>query len=258
VTYVRVLGSVELLPVDPDRASACSVSRSPRARRLLAALLIRANQVASVDWLANALWTQVPPVSAPGAIQNLVSRLRSALAVAGGFAVVVTRPPGYCLQIDRADLDASLFEDLLTTAWAVASRPDQAAVILDRALELWAGPAYDEFAAEPFACVDAARLTELRAAAEEARALADLRLGRAHAAVLRLESLIRTHPLREGPHAQLIVASCRAGLRTEALEVYQRYRQLLRDELGLEPSSVLTELQASVLRGDSPHDPVFN
>jgi DNA-binding SARP family transcriptional activator len=254
VTYVRVLGSVELVPVDAQGDTACSVSRSPRMRRLLAALVTRANTVASVDWLAYALWDEAPPGAAPNAIQNLVCRLRPALAETGGSAALVTRPRGYCLELERADLDAWMFEDLLTQAWAAASTPATAAVILDRALGLWGGPAYDEFAQEQFARTDAVRLTELRAAAEEARAAADLRLGRAHAAILRLEPLTRAHPLREGPHAQLIVASYRAGLRTEALEVYRRYREHLREELGLEPSSMLNELQASVLRGDSPYD----
>lgn len=258
MTYVRVLGSVEIEAEDIDRASVCLVSRSPRVRRLLAALVIRANHVASVDWLADALWSDLPPAAAPSAIQNLVCRLRSALADAGGSAALDTRPRGYCLQLDRADLDAWLFEDLLTKAWDVATSPELVAATLDQALALWDGPAYDEFAQEQFARVDAVRLNELRAVAEEARAVADLRLGRPYAAISRLGPLADAHPLREGLHAQLILAHYRAGLRTEALEIYRGYRQRLRDEMGLEPSSMLSELQESVLRGDQPYDPEFS
>lgn len=139
---VRVLGSIEFETDGESGEGPHSIARAPRVRRLLAILLTRANSVASVDWIADALWPTRPNDSAGSAIQNLVSRLRASLRSSAGHQIsLVTRPRGYCLQIGRADLDAWVFEDLFARGRAaMGSSPDCAAELLDQALGWWGGP----------------------------------------------------------------------------------------------------------------------
>jgi DNA-binding SARP family transcriptional activator len=218
---------------------------------LLAALVIRANQVASTDSLIDAVWGQELPRSPRAAMQNLVSRLRSALHQRPNGADVVTRPRGYCLSLGRDQLDAWRFEDLICEARTLVHCATQdAADRLDQALAWWGGPAYDEFSDEDFVRAEAARLTELKIVAEDLRSQVDLMLLRPEEASRRLEALVAAHPMRETPYAHLMVAHYRAGRTAAALEVYRSYRSRLRDELGADPSAWLMELQTAVLRAD--------
>ena len=255
--YLCVLGTVEIVAEGPTADQAArQLAKSPRARRLLAALISRANSVASTDWLAEAVWGPSLPHSSAGAIQNLVSRLRLDLqAFQSDEAHLLTRPPGYSLVLDRAVLDAWRFEDLLSQGQAMLSgNPAQAAERLDLALALWRGPAYAEYSGEEFARAEAVRLEELKVGAEEGRAEADLLLGLPALAASRLEALTSLHPLREGPHAQLMLARYRAGQAAAALAVFQAYRSRLRHELGLDPPAGLSALQGAILRGDPALD----
>jgi len=249
---VRVLGAVEIVANSQSRSVLHQpVARAARVRRLLAVLVTAANSVASVDWIADSLWGDDLPSLTEGAVQNLVSRLRATLRAAGCDGVsIVTRPPGYCLEMPRSALDASLFEDLLSRAQAMmTTAPVQAAGLLDNALSLWRGSAYAEFADEEFARAEVARLSELRITAEEERVEVDLILGRVDSAASRLQPLIAQHPLRERPHAQLMLAKHRAGQTGDALEVYQRLRHRLHEELGIDPSAMMSTLQSAVLSG---------
>ena len=248
---VMVLGAVEIVANSQSRSALHQpVARAARVRRLLAVLVTTANSVASVDWIAESLWGDDPPSLPEGAVQNLVSRLRARLRAAGCGLSIVTRPPGYCLEMPRSSLDASLFEDLLSNAQAImTTAPVQAAGLLDNALSLWRGSAYAEFADEEFARAEVARLSELRITAEEERVEVDLILGRVESAASRLQSLIAQHPLRERPHAQLMLAKHRAGQTGDALEVYQKLRRRLREELGIDPSAMMSTLQSAVLSG---------
>ncbi|HKE98795.1 MAG TPA: BTAD domain-containing putative transcriptional regulator [Actinomycetes bacterium] len=240
----RVLGSLDVLGADAPL-------RSPRLRRLLAALLVQAGAVVSADRLAEVVWGPATPADPTAALHTLVSRLRAAFRDAhlDADAELLTRAPGYLLRVPRDQLDATRFEDLLASARArLPDRPAQAAGRLDEALALWRGPAYAEFADDDFARAETARLQELRLAAEEQRVDAALALGRHGEAVSRLEPLIAEHPLREQPHARLILALSRAGRVAEALGAYQAFRRRLADELGLEPSATLQRLQLDILR----------
>ena len=151
--------------------------------------------------------------------------------------------------MEPEQVDAGLFERLLGKASAVeVDRPRAAAKILDQALSLWRGPALVEFADEPFAAAEAARLDELRLAAMERRFDVDLAVG-AHAVLVgQLRAFHGVHPLRERPRGQLMLALYRCGRQAEALEAFTEYRQLLDDELGLEPSERLRAQQAAILR----------
>ena len=247
-----MLGPLEVL----DSGRPISLA-SAKQRLLLAALLAQANSVVSVDRLADILWGDTPPTDATAAVQTYVSRLRAAIEPGrtggDGSEALHTRAPGYLLQVRDEQLDAARFERLVTDAQqrAGAGEHEDATAILDEALSLWRGPAFAEFAEFDFARTEALHLEELRLLAVEARV--DARLGLGHHAELigELEGIVAEHPLRDRPHAQLMLALYRGGREAEALRSYQQHRRYLADELGLEPSSRLVELEAAILR----HEP---
>ncbi len=236
---IRLLGPLEAR--EGDRAIALP-RRQQRA--LLAALALRAGEVVSTDRLVADLWGEHAPASATGSLQNTVSALRKAL----GRDVLITQPPGYRLAIDPERVDANRFERLLDEA---RSRdPARRAALLTEALELWHGPALADLDEEQFARLEAARLDELRVVALEERIDAGLALGRHAGLVGELEALVAAHPLRERLRGQLMLALYRCGRQAEALEVYRATRLALADELGLDPSPELQELERRVLRQD--------
>lgn len=203
---IRVLGSLELAAADRDGSPVAL--KAPRLRRLLAMLVVHANAVVSVDRLADVVWGDEPPFNADGALQNLVSRLRTALRATTAGAdqrlELLTRSPGYLLRVDRAEMDATCFEALVARARGLlADDPGAAAELLDKALGLWRGSPYAEFADEDFARAEAARLEELRLGALEDRIDTALALGRHDAAIPMLEGVVADHPMRERPRGQL-------------------------------------------------------
>jgi DNA-binding SARP family transcriptional activator len=231
-----------------------------KKRMLLAVLLLHANEIVSSDRLIDELWGVHPPATAPKILQGYVSQLRKVLAneaggqdpaAAGG--VLVTRPPGYALQLERGRLDADHFADLLARGRAAlaADAPHDASLLLNQALGLWRGAPLADFTFDSFAQEEIARLEELRLAALEERIDADLALGREADLVAELEALVARHPLRERLRGQLMVALYRCGRQAEALQVYQDTRGVLVAELGLEPGKGLQQLEQAILR----HDP---
>jgi DNA-binding SARP family transcriptional activator len=223
--------------------------RGARQRELLAVLLLHANEVVSSDRLIDELWPGDPPPTAAKVIQNSVSQLRKLLEP----EVLVTRSPGYLLLLQPGELDADRFQRMVEQARAdlSANAAAEAAEQLREALALWRGPALADFADAPFARVEAARLEELRSAATEDRIEAELALGRHGDLVAELEALVAQHPLRERLRAQLMVALYRSGRQAEALRVYHETREILVEELGLEPGRALQRLERAVL----VHDP---
>ena len=216
---------------------------------LLARLWIDANRVVPVDELFDALWRETPPASAPKLLQGYVLQLRKAL----GKDAVETRPPGYRLRLPPRGSDAAAFEALLVAA-DEATDPASRAKVLERALALWRGPALLEFRNEPFARAAVRRLDELRVAAVEQRIDAELELGRHERAVPELEKLVAEEPLRERPRRQLMLALYRSGRQAEALACYREGRRVLVEELGVEPSRALRELERAILRADPALD----
>jgi DNA-binding SARP family transcriptional activator len=216
-----------------------------KERALLALLLLQADRVVSVDRLVDELWGEQVPGSAHKMVQIFVSQLRKQLPE----GLLQTQAPGYRLALGEHGLDLHRFEQLASAGRdALHSQEfEQAAATLRAALELWRGPALVEFT-EPFAEVEGARLEELRLICLEDRIEADLGMGRHDELVGELEVLVRRHPLRERPRAQLMLALYRAGRHAEALESYQSFRRLLADELGIEPSARLKDLERLVLQ----------
>jgi DNA-binding SARP family transcriptional activator len=237
----RILGPLEVL--DGDRTLELS---GQRQRSLLALLLLHANQVVSSSRLIEELWPDEASESHAGALQASVSRLRKSLGPAA--ELLVTLPTGYVIRPAPGQLDLDRFERLVEEAGA--AEPPEAAEKLREALALWRGPALADFAYEPFAQAAIGRLEEVHLLAVEMRIDADLALGRHAALVAELDALAAEHPLRERLRGQLMLALYRSGRQAEALAAYQSARSTLVDELGIEPSSALQELERSILRQD--------
>src|SRR5262252_5991953 len=243
---VRILGPLQL----EDGGRQITVG-GVRQRAVLADLVLNANEVMPSEQLLVELCGEDAPPSAANALQAAISRLRRLLPADR----LITTGPGYMLRVFPAELDGAQFEQLVfegrdaLTAGAAA----EAVQLLDQAMTLWHGPPLADFRYEPFAQAEIARLEELQLACLEERNEANLALGSAGALTAELGRMVADHPLRERLRGQLMLALYRSGRQAEALEAYRQFRGTLLDELGLEPSSALSELQAAILR----HDPVL-
>lgn len=244
---VRILGQLEVVA---DGGPLSLRGRAPRA--LLALLALHAGELVPSHVLHDALW---PDATRAVAARNLKANAYSLRKILGDHAPLVqTRPGGYELALEPAQIDAGRFEHLLDSGRSALASGDaaRAAEILRRALGLWRGPVLADLSDEAFAETAAARLDELRLAALEERIEADLALGRHADVVGELEALAAAEPLRERLQRLLMLALYRAGRQVEALDAYGRVHASLR-ELGLEPTPALRELQTAILR----HDPAL-
>ena len=243
---MRLLGPFE---VRLDRGELVSLG-GLRQRALLAILTLHANEVVSTDHLVDALWGERPPATAVHTVQVFVSRLRNALGLAGER--LATRPPGYALELRVDEIDADRCERLYSSARTALADGDagKAAASLQDAMALWRGSPLAEFTYEPFAQAAIARLEELRMSCREELIEAELALGRHAEAVAELEAFVREQPFRERPRGQLMLALYRSGRQAEALEAFQQARHALVEELGVEPSAALRELEQAILQQD--------
>jgi DNA-binding SARP family transcriptional activator len=226
----------------------------PKQRAVLAALLVEANQVVSLDRLIDELWEDEPPPRATASLQAYISNLRRELepdrVPRSPARVLVTRPPGYVLRVDPDDIDASRFQALHTRGRGLleGGKPEPALTALSDALSLWRGPALADLAAEPFAQVEATRLEELRLTAVESRLEAELACGRHAAVVPELESLVHTYRYRERLWELLMLALYRCGRQADALRGFQDARAILSEQLGIDPGPALQQLESDILR----------
>jgi predicted ATPase/DNA-binding SARP family transcriptional activator/Tfp pilus assembly protein PilF len=225
-----------------------------KQRAVLALLLLDAGRVVSSDRLIDELWRERPPGRPQTAIQGYVSELRKLLERrrkrGAPFQVLTTEGLGYRLRLEPEQLDLRRFERLFEEGKRALAegRAEVASRMLREALSLWRGRALADFTYEPWAQGAIARLEELRLACLEERLEADLALGRQGELVGELEALIGEHPLRERLRGQLMLALYRSGRQAEALEAYQQARRTLVEELGIEPSTELQELNRAILR----------
>jgi DNA-binding SARP family transcriptional activator/Flp pilus assembly protein TadD len=252
----RILGPVEVWhagrPLDLGPA---------KQRALMAKLLQHPNRVVSASQLIDAVWGQAAPETAAAILHTYIYRLRQALRPAvdrrSGEQLLLTQPPGYMLRVKEGQLDLDRFESMVTAATAATLRGDHptAARLLRSALSLWRGDPLANVASDELRRREAMGLEERRLAALEARIDADLQLGRHLDLVSELTTMVTDHPLRERLHGQLMVALYRSGRPADALASYRRLRQMLTDELGLEPNSALQRLQRAILLADPSLDP---
>lgn len=237
---IRLLGSVAV-----ERGGVPVPLGGPKQRAVLALLAARPGAVVSTDVLVDALWGEEPPRTAATALHGHVSQLRRVLSA----PVIVTRPPGYALELAADAVDARRFERLVEEAHDLP--PLERVSTLRTALGLWGGPALaDLVGASVRLHEEAERLEELRRVAEERLFDAELALARHAEALPELEALVRDEPLRERAVAQLMLALYRSGRQADALGVYRRFRHELNETLGLDPDQELRELERRILSQD--------
>jgi DNA-binding SARP family transcriptional activator/Tol biopolymer transport system component len=242
----RILGPLELW--DGDHALGL---RGSKQRALLADLLIHAGEVLSTDRLIDDLWGERPPDTAQSAVQVYVSKLRKLLG-ANGASPLVTRPPGYVLQVRPGELDLHSFERFVEQGRQALREQDaaRASARFKEALDLYRGEPLSDFGYELFAQATIERLTQLRLSVLEERIDADLALGRHRELVPELEAVSKDYPLRERLRSELILALYRSGRQADALSVYQQARAVLADELGIDPGPELRRLEKAILEQD--------
>lgn len=220
-----------------------------KVRALLARLLVTPGRVVPADRLIEDLWPAGPPARPGSALQTLVSRLRKALAAGAGSGLVAHRPPGYLLDVAGEAVDSGRFTALAERARRAADPGDRAALFAE-ALGVWRGPAFADFADEPFVRAAVTGLEEERLLVVEDHAETRLRLGEYGRSAAELREWTDLHPLRERLHAARMRALYGAGRLGEALDVYQDLRRRLDEELGLAPGPELAALQQQILRRD--------
>jgi DNA-binding SARP family transcriptional activator/tetratricopeptide (TPR) repeat protein len=222
-----------------------------KQRVLLAALLLRANQVVGAGELAEAVWEGRPPETARVTLQNYVKRLRQALGPAG-YERIVTRPAGYLIEVGPGELDVARFGELRAAAGAAARARawDVVSARLGEALGLWRGRPLADVPSRVLAAGAVPRLVEMRLEALEARVEADLHLGRHREVVAEARALAGAEPLRERLAELLMLALYRSGQQASALEAYRQVRRHLVEQIGIEPGPGLRDLNQRILRSD--------
>ncbi|WP_191278919.1 nSTAND1 domain-containing NTPase [Nocardioides flavus (ex Wang et al. 2016)] len=224
----------------------------PRDRVVLQALAVRQGRPVTADELADALWGDTPPASAHKNLQSCIVRLRKAL----GADAIETTGDGYRLVAPGDDVDARRFESQVARARELLElgEVDRVSYLLERALDLWRGPAFADLPDWPPARREAGRLEELRRDAEELLLDAQLRGGRAREALPRAHEMVRAAPLRERRWELLALAQYRTGAQGEALRTIRQLRSVLARELGIDPAPDIVALEQSILRQDPTLD----
>lgn len=246
--WFGILGAVEVRQPDGNLMAV----GGPRVRSLLALLLIDADRVVTTERLVDGLYGDEPPVGASNALQSQISRLRRGLKDEGG--IVEFHPAGYRIAVDPDQVDVHRFERLAIRGRRALNAGEHAtaAALLREALGLWRGPSLSDVVDTPFVRTQQSRLEELRIAAFEDRAEAELSRGEYRDMLGELAELAAAHPLRERLQAQLMRALQATSRQAEALDVYENTRRLLSDELGADPSPELAAVHLSVLRAEPP------
>ena len=220
----------------------------PKQRAVLAELLLHAGGFVPRERLVDAVWGDEPPESAKASLQVYVHGLRRAV----GADRIETVGDGYRLRLEPEELDLARFERLVAAAERALAeeRPGEAAARLAEAVALWQGPPLADLADQPVARRAAHRLEELRLHALELRNDARLALGEHEALLPEVEALVAEHPYRERLREQQILALYRSGRQKDALDAYRAARMTLVEELGVDPSPALQQLEQAILRQD--------
>jgi DNA-binding SARP family transcriptional activator/EAL domain-containing protein (putative c-di-GMP-specific phosphodiesterase class I) len=241
---IRLLGPLELVVAGRDVHIG-----SPKQRAVLALLALQPGTVVSADQLVDLVWDGTQPAAPSATLHTLVSRLRASL----GRDVLPTREPGWMLDVDAAAVDALRFGQLTARARRRRERGETAAAAADLAdaLELWRGRALADVVDAGYLEAHATRLNEARLDAVEDLADAELNIGRASDALVRLEDHVDANPLRERGWGLLMQALYRLGRQAAALRAFQQVRTMLREELGIEPSPELVQIEQQILAHDA-------
>ncbi|UCG40152.1 MAG: AfsR/SARP family transcriptional regulator, partial [Acidimicrobiia bacterium] len=237
---IKVLGTFEVARGD----EALDVG-GPKQRSVLALLALHGSRGLTVEGLIDGVWGETAPDSARSSVYAYVSNLRSTL----GEETIERRRGTYVLADSTSD--AVAFEELLDAAeQQVGTEPEAAAAALRDSLDLWRGLPYADLPDVSGLREESRRLEELRVRAVEMLMEAELGAGRGGELVPELRALVSDYPLRERFRAQLMLALYRAGRQAEALRAFDEGRELLVEELGVDPSPELRELQLKILEQD--------
>ena len=240
--FIRVLG-----PLEVERVGAVLPIGSPMQRRLLTVLTVARGETVSTDRLVDALWGAQPPESARNGLQTYVARLRRTI---GEASLIVTTPTGYALDASCVEVDAWTFRDLVhSIRRSVDADPAAAAAALSEGLAAWRGEAYAEFA-DDVAREAAVQMGELRIEAVELLARSHLLADAPVDALAALDGLSPSATFRESTVLLEARALGMAGRLPDALEALRALRARLADELGLDPSAAVGDLEHRLLRGE--------
>jgi DNA-binding SARP family transcriptional activator len=246
----KLLGTLEVMKGD-----SAVTPTAPRMLNTLALLLVRANHVVPVDTIVRELWGESPPRSAATTAQTYIYQLRrwmddEGLAV-DGKSPLITRAPGYALEVAPGQIDLTDFEKLLGAGQTLMrdGRAEDAAVKLRGALDLWSGPPLANVQLGQVLEGHSAALEEHRYRALDLRIEADIRLGHYRELIGELRTLVAMQPYHEWYHSVLVSALACVGRRHDALNAYQQARRILCEDLGLSPSPELCRIRDAVLDG---------
>lgn len=247
----RVLGQLEVVR-DGDVLDL----GSSKQKALLALLLIYRNRVLPTDRIIDEIWGDDARTDRKNALHVYLSNLRKVLeperAARGESTVILTRSPGYTIKTGPGDVDIDRFESALAEGRALlGSDPASASIVLGEGLALWRGLPFEEFTYSAFAQAEIARLNEVRLETVEARVDADLARGFGRELISELESLHREHPFRERLAGQLMLSLYRSGRQADALRIFQQTKGRLGQELGVEPSLELQDLEERIVVSDA-------
>jgi DNA-binding SARP family transcriptional activator/tetratricopeptide (TPR) repeat protein len=244
--WLAVLGPLSVRTADGEVVIAAA-----KQRAVIAALLVRANQVVSFGELVEVVWEGTPPPSARATLRNYVKSLRQQLGPAAPR--LVTRDPGYLMRLGEDELDTLRFGALCARGGTAVRNQDwkRAAADLGAALSLWRGTPLADVPSEVLRRDAVPPLERLRLQAVEWRVDADLHLGRHADLLLELQALTAEYPLSERFHVQRMLALYRCGRAAEALAAYQQARQVLAEQLGTDPGPELRRLHDRILRFDA-------
>lgn len=238
---IRVLGPIDLLT-----ETGVVVPKGRIGRKLLGALAISVNHAVTADRLAEIIWHESPPPSLANTLQTYIYRLREEV----GHERIVRSDHSYALRVAPEQLDALEFEGMVARAAEVRGDPSECIARARKALGLWRGVPFGEFADEDPFRLEAIRLDELRLYAMELRLAGELEMDREEMVVGTLESLVEDYPYRERLWFLLIEALARAGRRVDALREFHRLHEILA-EVGLEPSEEIRDLEDAIFSDGS-------
>ncbi|MFD9633356.1 AfsR/SARP family transcriptional regulator [Streptomyces violascens] len=236
-------------PLHAQIAGRAVLLNGPRQAKMLAALLIDANNVVAMERLVAVMWDANAPATAVRQVQDAVSGLRRNLAACGAPGTLIsTRRGGYEIHLAQGQLDLLEFDHERHLA-EQHTAPSETAVALRRALACWRGDALADTPSQVLE-IDAARLNEQRAATHKQCLAIELDLGRHREVIDELTALLREHPYDEQVAEHLMVALYRCRRQGEALQAYERLRRTLADELGVDPTPPLQALHQRILTAD--------
>jgi predicted ATPase/DNA-binding SARP family transcriptional activator len=237
VVRIEVLGPIRVF----DPAGQDLTPDGALQRRLLALLVLRRGRRVTLDAAIEVLWAGGAPLDPVAALHNQIFRLRRRLPE----GLIESTGDGYRLDPSGVEVDS----DRLSESVSVAGADPDADATVEATLARWHGPAYPELDDVDEGRAESIRLNDLRIRALEVRAECRLAAGESDRAIAELTALAEQEPLRERPLALLMTALGRAGRTADALRVYDDFRRLLGDELGIEPSPSLAAQHADLLSG---------